>query len=219
MAIGRFRIPVAKEGYPFILVGVVLTLVFLFTGPSALALLFFLGTAFTIFFFRDPERTISSEEGAILSPADGRIVFAGRVFEGRYLRRDLLKVSIFMSLLDVHVNRAPVDGVVVKKSYNPGRFISANRDKASLENEQCFYLLDTGSEEIGMVQIAGLIARRIVSWKGEGERVRRGERIGLIRFGSRVDLFLPLHTELSVKKGDRVYGGITVLGLLRSKCH
>lgn len=217
MAVGRIRIPVAREGYPFIFATAVLTLLFFFTGPSALAILFFVGTAFTLFFFRDPERVTSAEDEAILSPADGRVLFAGRVFEGRYLKRDLIKVSIFMSLFDVHVNRAPVDGVLVRKSYIPGRFISANRDKASLENEQCFYLLDTGKEEVGMVQIAGLIARRIVSWKEEGERVRRGERIGLIRFGSRVDLFLPLHTELSVRQGERVYGGKTVVGFLRSK--
>ncbi len=210
------RLPIAKEGYPFILLPAILAVLFLLSGLKILALLSLAGTAFTLYFFRDPERRVPSRQGVVVSPADGRVLFADRVFEERYLKRDLIKVSIFMSLFDVHVNRAPVGGIVRERSYHPGRFISANRDKASLENEQCFYLIDTGREEIGVVQIAGLIARRIVSYKGEGDRVSTGERIGLIRFGSRVDLFLPLHTELRVKRGDRVYGGKSIIGFLET---
>ncbi len=205
--------PVAKEGYPFIFSALGLALLFGLLGLSLLAFFFLFLTLFVVYFFRDPVRTIPEGNNCIVAPADGRVVFAERIFEERYLKKEVLKVSIFMSLFNVHVNRSPSDGVIVNKKYNPGRFISANKEKASLDNEQCFYHIGRDDDkDIGMVQIAGLVARRIVSYKNKSDRVKKGEKIGLIRFGSRVDLFLPLGVNLIVERGSRVYGGCSIIG-------
>ncbi len=208
----NLRIPIAREGYPFIIVAAILTLLSGLVSLGLVTDLFLLTTIFLVLFFRDPARAIPSGEGLIVSPADGRVIFIDRVYEDRYLKRDVIKISIFMSLFNVHINRAPVDGVVEERRYVPGRFISANKDKASSDNEQCFYSIKTDWGEIGMVQIAGLVARRIVSYKDKGDEVTRGERIGLIRFGSRVDLFLPIEARVVVAKGSKVYGGSSVIG-------
>ncbi len=206
------RIPIAREGYPFIIVTAILTLLSGLVSLGLVTDLFLLTTIFLVLFFRDPARAIPLGEGLIVSPADGRVIFIDRVYEGRYLKRDVIKISIFMSLFNVHINRAPVDGVVEERRYVPGRFISANKDKASSDNEQCFYSIKTDYGDIGMVQIAGLVARRIVSYKDKGDEVARGERIGLIRFGSRVDLFLPVEARVVIAKGSKVYGGSSVIG-------
>ncbi len=156
-------------------------------------------------FFRDPERTPPEEPGAIVSPADGRIVTAAPV-EGR------LMISVFMSVFNVHVNRAPFDGLVEGAHYNPGKFMAAWDDKASLDNEQVRMTFATPKGPMDVVMIAGLIARRIVCWASAGRSFARGERIGLIRFGSRVDLYLPAdRAEPAVAVGDRVRAGSTIL--------
>ena len=170
---------------------------------------------FSLWFFRNPGRTSPSGEGLVVAPADGRVVFVGEVDETRYLKAKALKVSIFMSVFDVHVNRAPENGRVSEMHYNKGKFISANLDKASLDNEQNALIIETAKGRVMFVQIAGLIARRIVCWVKPGESLYRGERFGLIMFGSRLDLYLPVGTDVRVKVGDRTRAGETVVGVLR----
>jgi phosphatidylserine decarboxylase len=151
----------------------------------------------------------------VISPADGRIVFSGDCGPGRYSEGPGKMVSVFMSVTDVHVNRAPVSGKTVSVLYNPGKFLVASVDKASLENEQNGVALETGSGyKVTYVQIAGLIARRIVCYLSEGDIVRKGQRVGMIRFGSRVDVYMPASTTLRVKKGDKVRAGESILGVL-----
>ena len=170
---------------------------------------------FSAWFFRNPGRVIPAGERLVVAPADGRVVFVGEVEEPRYLKARALKVSIFMSVFDVHVNRAPETGRVSEIHYNKGKFISANLDKASLDNEQNALVMETKQGRIMFVQIAGLVARRIVCWTKPGETLNRGERFGLIMFGSRVDVYLPPGSELRVRNGDRTRAGETVLGVLK----
>jgi len=163
---------------------------------------------FVFSFFRDPERVITAEPGAIVSPGDGRVVV---VTDEEDAGRPGKRISIFLAVWNVHVNRAPAAGVITKMEYRPGKFLAAMRERASMENEQNVFTLSTDAGEIVFKQIAGLIARRVVSWKQEGERVARGERIGLVRFGSRVDVWLPKDAEILVKLGENVKGGSSVL--------
>jgi len=177
-------------------------------GAVALALLVF-------WFFRDPERITPTGERLILSPADGRVVGITESDEPRFLKDRAIQVSVFLSPLNVHVNRIPCSGRIREVAYRPGKFLSAQRDRASLENEQNAILLETGAgEKIVFVQIAGFLARRIVCWIKPGDPVKQGVRFGMIRFGSRMDLYLPLSTRLRVKAGDRVKGGLSVIGEL-----
>lgn len=206
------RIPLAREGYPFILLSLIPFVFAFFLGLKPPAVFFFALSLFVIWFFRDPERIAPEEEGSIVSPADGRVIKVERGREERLLKEDTIKISIFMSLFNVHVNRAPYGGRVGRIVYNPGRFISANRDKASLENEQnSIEIVPEGGRSFVVNQIAGLIARRIVCRVTEGMRVERGERIGMIRFGSRLDVYLPLGSRVKVKVGDRVKAGSSVI--------
>jgi len=197
-----------KEGYSF---GVPLLLLggvsFLLQWYVATAVLVFLA-AFVFSFFRDPERVIPAEPGAVVSPADGRVlVVTDEENEGRPGKR----VSIFLAIWNVHVNRAPADGTITKMDYRPGKFLAAMRERASVENEQNVFTLSTDTGEMVFKQIAGLIARRVVSWKKVGERVARGERIGLVRFGSRVDVWVPRTAEIVVRVGESVKGGSSVV--------
>jgi phosphatidylserine decarboxylase len=197
-----------KEGYSF---GVPLLLLggvsFLLQWYVATAVLVFLA-AFVFSFFRDPERVIPVEPGAVVSPADGRVVVVtDEENEGRPGKR----VSIFLAIWNVHVNRAPADGTITKMDYRPGKFLAAMRERASVENEQNVFTLSTDAGEMVFKQIAGLIARRVVSWKKVGERVARGERIGLVRFGSRVDVWVPGNAEIVVRVGESVKGGSSVV--------
>ena len=167
--------------------------------------------AFVLYFFRDPERIVPAGEGVVVSPADGKIVEARAVeLDGR----PQWKVSIFLSLLDVHVNRAPVSGTIQTLQYQPGRFLIASRPEASVQNEQNTVTIRGERITVIFRQIAGLLARRIVFRKRIGDHVERGERVGLIKFGSRVDLFLPSETKLLVSVGDRVHGGSSILARL-----
>jgi len=163
-------------------------------------------------FFRDPERVIPQVSNAVLSPADGRIIFAGPTFEERFLSKETLKISIFMSIFNVHVNRIPYPGEVESIHYHGGTFFAASLDRASQENEHNAVVLRTAEgEKIVFVQIAGLIARRIDCWLQPGERVKQGERFGMIRFGSRLDVFVPTNSHLAVSKGQRVKAGESIL--------
>ncbi|MDA8123196.1 MAG: phosphatidylserine decarboxylase family protein [Deltaproteobacteria bacterium] len=209
---------IALEGVPFVLATAAATVAVYFVWPKSvpLAVTGLLLTAFVAWFFRDPERVTPGEPGAVISPADGRVVFCGECPPGRYNAEPGKKVSVFMSVFDVHVNRAPVSGKVTAVRYNPGKFFVASVDKASLENEQNGVSLETpGGQTVSYVQIAGLIARRIVCRLSEGDMVKQGQRVGMIRFGSRVDIFLPQSAALRVRMGDRVRAGESVVGVLK----
>ena len=197
-----------KEGYYFgmppLVLGGVSFLLHWYVAAVVLVLL----AAFVFSFFRDPERAIPAEPGAVVSPGDGRVVVVtDEVNEGRPGKR----VSIFLAVWNVHVNRSPAAGTITKMEYRPGKFLAAMRERASVENEQNVFTLSTDAGEMVFKQIAGLIARRVVSWKKQGEKVARGERIGLVRFGSRVDVWVPKEAEILVKLGENVKGGSSVL--------
>ena len=205
--------PIAKEGLPFVIPAAVVTLFFAVMGWLLLTFLGFLLTFFIALFFRNPKRDIPETKNAILSPADGTIVDVVTCMEERFLKAEALKVSIFMSVLDVHLNRAPVAGKVIEKSYNPGRFMVASKEKASLLNEQNALILETEDHfKLLLIQIAGLVARRIVCYAKAGDRLRKGEIFGLIRFGSRVDLYLPTTVKPVVWIGQHVKGGESIIG-------
>jgi len=205
--------PIAKEGLPFLISFALFTIFFGGMGWRVLMVLGILVTLFIAFFFRNPKRKIPSLQNIILSPADGRIVHVGECEEDRFLRGKALKVSIFMSLFDVHVNRAPATGKVIDRSYHPGRFHVASVEKASLLNEQNAFVLETEDRlRILLIQIAGFVARRIVCYAKAGDTLRKGEIFGLIRFGSRVDLYLPTEVKPIVRVGQHVKGGESIIG-------
>lgn len=196
----------AKDGFPFLIPLLILAVVFWTFGSKPAAAFFLIQSLFVVFFFRDPEREIPQDPTAIVSPADGKVVDIARQVDGT------TRVSIFLSILNVHVNRAPVDGIVESTQYIPGKFKVAFDPGASVENERNVLVIDHGSYKIKLSQIAGILARRIVCWKRAGDHVSKGERIGLIKFGSRVDLFLPENITPLIKIGDKVEGGSTIVG-------
>jgi phosphatidylserine decarboxylase len=171
-----------------------------------------LATGFCLWFFRDPERTAPTDDRAVISPADGRVVAVVSEREDRFLETAATRVSIFMSPLDVHVNRSPVTGTVRQVQHFEGKFRAAFSDKSSLDNERNAVVLESGGRHFLMVQIAGALARRIVCYVGPGDRLERGQRFGMIMFGSRVDVFLPPGVQPTVSKGERVRAGLSVLG-------
>jgi phosphatidylserine decarboxylase len=207
--------PIATAGYPFIGAAAFATAVFALLGLTAAALLGLLIAFCICMFFRDPDRVIPNTDAAVVSPADGRVIKAESVDNTPYYDGKCVKISIFMSVLNVHVNRVPHEGRVERIRYHPGKFFSANLDKASAENEHNAVFLETeGGARICFVQIAGLVARRILCHVQAGDRLVRGQRFGMICFGSRLDVYLPPETGLSVSVGDRVRSGNTVLGYL-----
>ena len=209
------RFPVAKEGMAFILPLAAITLVLWSLRFTVLSGFFSLLALFVIYFFRDPDRSIPPGEKAILSPADGKVIRVEACVEERFLKGPAIKISVFMSLFSVHVNRIPLTGYIADSSYFAGKFFSANLDKASAANEQNALLIETSEGvRILVVQIAGLIARRIVCWVGKGDRVSRGQRFGLIRFGSRLDIYLPQNARVRAQVGQKAYGGRTIMGYL-----
>lgn len=210
------RVPVAVEGVPYILVSGLVAIFFYFLKWYIGSIVFSLMTLFVIWFFRNPERKIPEGDNLIVAPADGKIIDINDKAECRILRKNMLKISIFMSLFNVHINRIPCSGRIVDIVYNPGKFVSANKDKASLENEQNAIVLETLKGDTMMfVQIAGIIARRIVCWLKQGEYVEKGQRFGLIRFGSRVDVYLPHDVKVMISEGDSVKGGESVLAVFK----
>jgi phosphatidylserine decarboxylase len=209
----------AREGLPFIFIAALLT-----AGGYAgalnrrswplwlLAFVLTLLTLWVAYFFRDPEREGERGDGIVIAPADGKIVMITEVDEQTMLKGKALRVSIFMNVFNVHVNRYPVSGKVFATHYNPGLFLNAAADKASLENEQSTVGIDMGRHKVLSRQIAGLIARRIVSYSKVGDAAKQGDRYGLIRFGSRVDVFMPVGSTVRVKVGQLTTAGVTVLG-------
>lgn len=200
-----FIVPLGTSGLTFLLLGWVIAPAF-FWGAG---ILFFLA-AFVAFFFRDPEREVSTDEKTIVSPADGLVVVVKPVDPQNAQAGTL--VSIFLSIFDVHVNRSPMAGKITGYEYKPGKFLVATKERASIENEQTIVTVENPYAKIVFKQIAGLIARRIVFWKKSGDRIKRGERIGYIKFGSRMDVILPPQVAVLVKKGQRAKGGVTILG-------
>lgn len=173
---------------------------------------FFIVTLFMLYFFRDPPRNGEYLAGQIISPADGKVVIVKETEDNFLFKGKALQVSIFLSPLDVHINRIPISGKVICQQYHPGKFFPAFEEKASLANEQMHLGIETPYGKLLMKQIAGILARRVVCYPKMNDEVKAGERMGLMKFGSRVDLLLPLGTEVKVKVGDKVKGGVTVLG-------
>ena len=205
---------VAREGWPFLAIAIALA--------AAVGLIvgwwwsapFWLVALFILQFFRDPAREVPGDPRAVVSPADGRIVAVEKVRDP-YLGRDALKVSVFMNVFNVHSNRSPVDGTVKQRWYHAGSFLNAALDKASVENERnALWFRTRGGQDVTCVQIAGLIARRILCYVGEGAELERGQRFGFIRFGSRVDVYLPPDAELKAALGDKVHAAESVLARL-----
>jgi phosphatidylserine decarboxylase len=204
---------IAREGWPHvaIAIGIAFAATWLLCWWS---LPFWLLLVFIVQFFRDPQRTIPSALGVVVAPADGRVVVVGRARDP-YLDRDALKISIFMNVFNVHSNRSPVGAHVHKRWYHAGSFINAALDKASAENERmALHLRTEEGVDVTCVQIAGLVARRILCYANEGERLARGQRYGFIRFGSRVDVYLPATATPKVSIGDMTTGGVTVIAAL-----
>jgi phosphatidylserine decarboxylase len=197
-----------KEGYPFVIVALLIAVLFGFFHLWILATVFGLVTLFMAYFFRDPERVIPDEPGIIVSPADGRVTRVEENGHGKF-------ISIFLSPLDVHINRAPIGGKIEKVIYTPGKKIPATRDEASTINERNSLEIAASDISVTCTQIAGIVARRIVCWKKEGEVVGRGERFGLIKFSSRTDLQMPSNVEVMVKVDDRVKGGETIVARIK----
>jgi len=204
---------IAREGWPFLAAAIFVAaaagwLIGWWSGPLWLAALFVLQ------FFRDPPRQVPGDAHTVVSPADGRVVAVERARDP-YLERNAIKVSVFMNVFNVHSNRSPVDGRVQKRWYIPGRFVNAAFDKASSENERnALWLRTTGGADVTCVQIAGLIARRILCYVHEGDSLVRGQRFGFIRFGSRVDIYVPEDANLVAALGDKVYATSTVIATL-----
>lgn len=185
-------------------------------GFAALTWFFLALTFLVLHFFRDPQRIIVPDEKTVLSPADGKVIVIDGVHEAPFTGKPALKVSIFMSVFDVHVNRIPISGTVNGIQYRKGRFVPAQKPDASIRNEQnCIWIRGQGDVDLFMTQVAGLIARRIVCWPSVGDQVEQGERFGMIRFGSRMDVYLPTNCEILVTRGQHVYGGETILCRLR----
>jgi phosphatidylserine decarboxylase len=204
---------IAKEGWPFLAAAVVVSVVVTLGWP-AWSIPFWLLTAFILQFFRDPPRNVPDDPQAILAPADGRIVVVGPARDP-YLQRDAIKISVFMNVFNVHSNRSPVDGEVKKVWYFAGKFVNAAIDKASLENERnALHIHTDGGVDVTCVQVAGLVARRILCYVQAKDRLKRGQRFGFIRFGSRVDVYLPPGAVPKTAVGDKVYAGETILARL-----
>lgn len=213
---------IAVEGFPFIFAALALTVVvavlLYIYAPKAMPYVtipLIILTLFVTAFFRNPARTIPGDPRAVISPADGKVIDITRVQEKDFLNAEVIKISVFMSVFNVHVNRVPMAGKVVGAKYFPGKFLVASLDKASTENERNALVIENKEGvKILVIQIAGLVARRIVCYAKEGDTLEKGIRFGLIRFGSRLDLYLPAGSDIKVSLGDKVKGGETVMGVL-----
>lgn len=220
--ITKFFVPVHKDGYKFV-AGFAVVALMLFWVSDLLGVFGAVMTLYCAYFFRDPERFPPAEKGLVIAPADGRISAIEEIVPPKELDLDgekRTRISIFLSVFDVHINRTPIAGKIIKMVYVPGKFLNAELDKASEENErQCLTLETSDGLRVGCVQIAGLIARRIVTFVQEGANLETGERFGLIRFGSRTDIYLPPGASPNVRVGQTAIGGETVLADIRVRTH
>ncbi|MDI6790373.1 MAG: phosphatidylserine decarboxylase family protein [Thermodesulfobacteriota bacterium] len=208
-------IPVAKEGYPFIFIAALTALLAALLNWVIISVFFWAAGIFILYFFRDPERVVPDDPRAVVSPADGKVILIEKVTDERFLHGQVLKISIFMNIFNVHVNRIPYDGVVKEIRYQAGQFLAADQERASFENENNAVFLEVEDERrMVVVQVAGVLARRIVCWAEHGDKVRKGMRFGMIRFGSRLDVYLPLSAQIEVEIDQRVVAGQTILGYL-----
>lgn len=206
---------IAREGWPFITGTIMIALLINIYVSWLWAIPFWIIAVFVVQFFRDPPRDIPALGNAILAPADGRIVAVEKLLDP-YLARDAIKISVFMNVFNVHSNRSPVDGKVRDKWYSPGKFINADLPKASLENERnALWITTDNGADVTCVQVAGLIAKRILCSAKPGDHLTRGQRFGFIRFGSRVDVYLPTNAKINVNIGDKVHATSTILAELR----
>ncbi len=209
----RWAFPIAKAGYPLLFGAGFITLVLSLLALTPLALAALLGTLGIAGFFRDPDRLIPNRPGLVVSPADGRVISVAKVGDNPFFDDQTTKISIFMSVFNVHVNRIPAEGRVLRIRYQPGKFVAADRAEASMRNEHNAVFLETShGRRLCVVQVAGLIARRIICQVQPDEPVRRGQRFGMICFGSRLDVYLPQDVSLAVSVGDRVQAGTSILG-------
>ena len=207
---------IAREGWPFLGIAVLVSLAATWL-VGWWSLPFWAAAVFVLQFFRDPPRDIPDDPALVTSPADGRVIIVGKA-QDPYLKREALKVSVFMNVFNVHSNRAPVDGEVKERWYFPGRFFNAALDKASLDNERnALWLRMPDGQDVTCVQVAGLVARRILCYVEPGSALRKGQRFGFIRFGSRVDVYLPLDAELTAAIGEKVYAAESVLARLKRR--
>ncbi len=209
-------IKIAHEGYPFIIGSAILTIIIYFITKNWITAIPFLLLLFMLFFFRDPDRTIPDIEGSVVSPADGKIVYINDINEKEFLKTNVKKISIFMSPLDVHINRAPYEGTVLSVMHTPGGFSAAYKYDASLKNENIAMVLGTKKGDILLRQVAGFLARRAVCRVKPDDFLKRGERFGIIKFSSRVDIYLPINIVIKVKLGDRVKAGESVIAFFSS---
>lgn len=208
----RRHIPIAREGLPYILASAFTTLVLAQLGYPVLALPALLVSLLILHFFRDPLRWSNAGADDVISPADGVVIRVEQAREEIFTMNPCRKISIFMSVFDVHVNRAPVAGTVLGIQYRQGRYHSAHKDRAGRDNEQNrIWIKRQDGRSVVVTQVAGLIARRIVCWPAVGDTLIQGERFGMIRFGSRLDVYLPSDSEVLVKKGERVFAGESIL--------
>ena len=216
MADRAVGIPFAKEGFPFIGVAAGITLIAGWLGWVPVAVAAAVLTLFVSWFFRNPPREIPQGPGLIVSPGDGKVLAVEEEFEPRYLKDRAVRISIFLNVFDVHINRIPCEGIIEDVQYQPGLFLVASEPHATVKNEQNAVMIKTvEGAKVLCVQVAGLIARRIVWWVHPKDPAVRGERYGLIRFGSRMDTYVPVGTAIKIAVGDRVKGGETILGVLR----
>jgi len=209
-------VPFAKEGFPFIGAAAGVTLLLGWLGWTVAAIGGALLTVFVSWFFRNPARVVPQGPGLIVAPGDGKVIAIEEEFEPRYLKERSIRLTIFLNVFDVHINRMPCEGIVEDVQYQPGLFLVASKPEATIKNEQNALMIKAKQgAKVLCVQVAGLLARRIVCWVAPKDRAVCGERFGLIRFGSRMDTFVPIGTAIKVAVGDRVKGGETILGELR----
>ena len=205
---------IVKEGYNILIAIAVAMVISFLLKWYLLSKIIFLLLLFSLYFFRDPKRYMPKFNNAIVSPADGKILEIKEVFSN-VLEKDCYKISVFMSVFDVHINRLPFTGKVKKKIYNKGKFFNASLDKASEENEKMSYIVASDNFSYMVTQIAGLIARRIVSYTEKGDKLRTGDKIGMIKFGSRAELLIPKEViDINISEGQQVYAGETIFGFL-----
>jgi phosphatidylserine decarboxylase len=206
---------VAVEGLPFIIPVLLITIISAAVLPVWITIICALLLVFVTAFFRNPQREIPGDPKAIISPADGKVIEIKEMDEPDFLKARCIRVCVFMNVFNVHINRIPLGGTIKRVQYFPGKFLVASLDKASELNERNAVLIEgAGGVKVLVVQIAGLVARRIVSYVTAGDSVKKGDRFGLIRFGSRLDLYLPLKTKIMVQMGEVVKGGETIMGVL-----
>ena len=204
--------PIVKEGHTYIAILAIITLILGISFSPYWSIVPGVLTVFVMFFFRNPRRNVPKDRNLILSPADGTVMSVSEVFEDEFLNSPAIKVSIFLSVFDVHVNRSPIEGDIKFQQYTVGRFKPAFKASAGFENERHTIGLESGELKILVTQVAGLIARRIVSWVTVGTLLEQGQRYGMIKFGSCTEVVVPLNVDILVKKGDRVIGGETIIG-------